>query len=1216
MRSIVAALAFVLLIFGAAYAQSDKGVITGTISDPAGAMIANAPVEARNVNTGAIYQAASSTTGNYTLAQLPAGAYQLSVSAPGFKKYVQTGITVLVAQTLRIDVKLEVGAPSDTVTVDADATLLKTESGELSHNVSTDRMNELPLLSAVGMRDPYAVVDLMPGVGREGGTLRVNGSPGFTMSLRIDGQDATQQIWTAAYGMSAPAVDSVEETAVQTSNYAAEYGQAGGGILNMTMRSGTNQLHGGVYDYMRHDVLNAMPPYQKEPAYEKARDRQQDYGFNVGGPVYIPKVYDGRNKTFFYYSYERNSVTTNASQVYTFPTTAFQDGDFSAVLGAVLLDDTTGLPILDPLGRQIREGTIYDPSTTSTVNGQVIRDPFMGCDGQHLNQICMATADVDPVARNYGKFWPTPTNTDLTNNYKAVWDRKNTWTNNAFKIDHSLSTKLKISGYYAYYQINAEGFTDGLEVPISSGRVFTERTTTTRVAADYTISPTMLLHLGAGLMHFVFKDPQPNVNFDPLAELGLPGTFATIAPSMSLTSTSRGGFRDTGPVAYGSTWQIKPTGTMSLSMVKGNHSMKFGGELRVESHPVTVFTPANGKFIFDQIQTGMPYLGATGNTGHPFASFLLGRFNKGEIGIQNRFHIGKHAWAFFAQDSWKITPKITLDYGLRWDYQTYLQETYGRMPTWDPSAPNPDYGGILGKTVYKKDIADVYPHAWGPRLGLAWQFMPRTVLRTGFGITYGQTGALEMWSLRFGSFVRYGGGQTYYDPIGFLRDGPNINGVPIVPQWPDPNQVSPAAAGSDVMPWISDQAGRPPRQVQWSIGIQREITPNLSFDISYVGNRGAWWNSNGAINDPNRVRPEAIAAHNFDLNNAADRDMLLAPLSSLTPAQMSAHNLAVPFPGFAGAVNQSLRPFPHAGNIFQLWSPLGRTWYDSMQINLTKRSSYGLDLTVAYSWQKELTIGAENADTAFAVLPAVNNINDFKSNKYISSLSIPHRLVIGANYRVPRWNTNQILSWALRDWTIGTMLTYQSGRPINAPKATSIVPRHDIGSLLKLCSGMSVFGGCNGASFWSDPASYAQRVPGEPLFLVDPNSSFDPFTTFMTNPNAWAAPPDGQYGSGAGHYNDYRYRRVPQENLSLGRVFQIREGMKLQVRIEMMNVFNRVRIPNPDETGFGSGTNNITNKQKRQGDLPNGATISGFGYINAINAGGQRSGQIVMRFTF
>jgi len=280
MRSLLIAFCGLLLIVPTTLAQSDRGAITGTITDPAGAMVPNAAVEALNLETGATYKAAASETGNYLLGQLPAGKYELSVSVQGFKQYVRTGLTVMVAQTLRIDVPLEVGGITDTVIVSADAALLKTESGELSHNVSTDRLNELPILSAQGMRDPFAAVNLMPGTGGTGGNMRINGSPGATMALRIDGQDATQGIWTLAYTMSTPSVDSVEETTIQTSNYSAEYGQAGGGILNMTMRSGTNRVHGKAFEYFRNEALNAYPPYKKSPEFEKPRDRQHDFGFN------------------------------------------------------------------------------------------------------------------------------------------------------------------------------------------------------------------------------------------------------------------------------------------------------------------------------------------------------------------------------------------------------------------------------------------------------------------------------------------------------------------------------------------------------------------------------------------------------------------------------------------------------------------------------------------------------------------------------------------------------------------------------------------------------------------------------------------------------------------------------------------------------------------------------------------------------------------------
>jgi hypothetical protein len=1236
MRSLLIAFCCSLLITSAAWAQSDRGTITGTITDPAGAMVPNASIEAKNINTGAVYPAAASETGNYVVSQLPAGTYQVTVTMAGFKQYVRTGLTVMAAQTLRIDVKLEVGEISETVSVSADAPLLKTESGELSHNISTDRMDELPMLSAVGMRDPFSAVNLMPGTGGTGGSMRINGMPGYTMSLKIDGQDATQNIWTLAYGMSIPSVDAIEETAVQTSNYAAEYGQAGGGILNMTPRSGTNKPHGGAFEYFRNEALNAEPPYQKSPQYPKPRDRQHDFGFNLGGPIYIPKIYDGRDKTFFFYSFEQNRYKTTVTNTFTLPTLPFQNGDFSQLLTGNVLTGVCYDPSnpatcgVDPAGRQLLDGTIYDPSTTRTVtsaiNGKpyVIRDPFMGCDGQHPNVMCLDSssplyAHPDPVALKYQTFYPTLSNSNLTNNYNITFPRKNVTTINTININHSISSNVKISGYYSMNSVYVGSFTDGLEPPLTGTRLFTEKTHTVRLSLDYTISPTMLLHLGAGMMHFIFKDPQPDMNFDNFAKLGLPGTFATVPPDFANANDSRGGLMgaggNTGTNSQSNTWQIKPTAQASLTWVKGNHSLKFGGEARFESHPSNVITPANGAFYFNGAQTSMPYLNTTslvgGNLGFAYASFLLGMINNGEIAVPNRFHLGKHAVAFFAQDSWKITPKITLDYGLRWDYQTYLQETYGRMPNFDAFEPNPSFGNLPGALTFKRDIAHNYPHAWGPRLGLAYQFMPKTVLRTGIGISYSQTGALEMWNLRMGSFVRYGPSTTWGDAIGLLQNGPNVDGTPVVPVWPnrDPGQA-PIAAGGDIMPMISDQAGRPARQIQWSFGIQRELTSNMSLDVSYVANRGVWWNSNGALGDPNHITPAILAAHNFNLSNADDRALLLTPLSSVSASDMAAHNLAVPFAGFSGKVNQSIRPFPHVGNIYELWAPRGKTWYDSLQVQLTKRYSRGLDLSVAYSWQKELTVGAETFDTAFeAVMPAVNDIDTYKVNKTISGLSIPHRLVIAANYTVPRLDTNRFVSMALRDWRFGTVLTYQSGQPIMAPRAIS-PDGQGMENLLKLCAPMGVLNGCNG-SVWNggSPASYASRVPGQELFLVDPNSSFDPFSNFLLNKDAWKSPPDGQYGSGSPYYNDYRYRRVPSENMSLARLFPIREGMTLSFRIDLMNVFNRVRIPNP---GVEFGSNNAD-----QGyGVVNGKPTYGFGYINAISAGGQRTGQIVMRFNF
>ena len=298
-----------LLLVSAAFAQSDRSTITGTISDPAGAVVANASIQARNLDTGGLYEAASTVTGNYTLSELPVGVYEVSVAVPGFKRYARQGITVQVAQTYRIDISLDLGGTTESVTVTAEASLLRTESGELGHNITSKRLNELPVLgigaafaSNSGIRNPFAVTQLIPGgiyVGDN--VVRLNGTPSNTQALRVEGQDSTNYTWVNAASQNQPSVDSIQEFAVQTSNYAAEFGKAGGGVFIVTMKSGNNQYRGSAYDYLVNDALNASTPFLNV----KPVARRNDYGFNGGGPVWVPKVYDGHNKTFFFYNFEQ-----------------------------------------------------------------------------------------------------------------------------------------------------------------------------------------------------------------------------------------------------------------------------------------------------------------------------------------------------------------------------------------------------------------------------------------------------------------------------------------------------------------------------------------------------------------------------------------------------------------------------------------------------------------------------------------------------------------------------------------------------------------------------------------------------------------------------------------------------------------------------------------------------------------------------------------------
>jgi hypothetical protein len=355
---------FVLAAFG----QSDRGTITGTVADPAGAVVANAALQARNVDTGAVYEAASSSTGNYTIAQLPPGNYQLSVTVAGFKKFVRQNLTIQVAQVMRIDVPLEVGSATDSVTVTEAAPLVNTETADVSHNVTAQSLDELPILGVgssaagtQGVRNPNAVMLMIPGTyWSPNAAVKVNGAPSNSQAFRVEGQDATDSGTPGVPAQTQPSVDAIQEISIQTSNYAAEYGQVGGGFFNVTMKSGTNQFHGTAYDYFVNEVFNAGRPFLDAPAgtgNPRPRQRRQDYGFTVGGPVWIPKLYNGRNKTFFFFSWERFAERQQINTLTeTVPTAAYRAGDFTTAI-------TTGKALTtDPLGRPVMEGEIFDPT--------------------------------------------------------------------------------------------------------------------------------------------------------------------------------------------------------------------------------------------------------------------------------------------------------------------------------------------------------------------------------------------------------------------------------------------------------------------------------------------------------------------------------------------------------------------------------------------------------------------------------------------------------------------------------------------------------------------------------------------------------------------------------------------------------------------------------------------------------------------------------------
>jgi len=1225
-----------LLIIGVAFGQTDRGTITGTVSDPTGALVANAPIQVKNTQTGTVYTGASSATGNFTFPQLPPGSYEMTVTVAGFKNFIRQNIVVQVTQTVRIDVPLEVGAATESVTVSAESSLLKTESSDVSVNVTADRMLNLGMLpigngfsSSHGVRNPMAVANLTAGTFFDPNlNIRVNGAPSNTETVRIEGQDSTNGVVTFAQAETQPSVDAIQELAVQTSNYAAEYGQAGAGVFNYTMRSGTNQFHGSLYDYNSNEAFNAAEPYTST----RPKLRRNDYGGTVGGPIWIPKIYDGRDKSFFFFSYEafreKNILTTSFPTV---PTDAYRKGDFGTALTGRVVSGTRA----DPNGLLAMDGQIFDPFSESIApDGRRVRTPFAG------NQLPQNSKYLDPSAQKVLALIPHANVGGanlLVNNYNNPFatDRKTPIP--SLKVDHSFTSKAKISGYWSTTETAVQYClplcgSQGLPLPIEPTRGTFIESHTERLNFDYTLTPTMLLHLGAGYQHNDFKDTSPVTDYDVYGALGIKG--ATRGPSDGarfpqfstfVGNNSTGGMNQMGPGAQSRSIEIKPTFSASVSWVKDNHTFKFGGEGRTEGYPTIAFTNDSGTIGFNAAQTANPWFSdanvplSGGSTGFPFASFLMGRVNSLTLAAPAEPRAGRKFLDFFAQDTWKVTRKLTLDYGLRWDYLGYPREQYGRSPDFSPTLPNAVAGGHPGASIFEGDgpghcgcsFGQNYYLAFGPRLGIAYQLDTKSVLRLGFGVTYSSSsGGLGVQTPTGGTqnIDAPGFGDAAIQLSGGYTQG--VGGPLLAVTWPDirPDLFPSPGTFSGAPTVIDNNIGRPARQMQWSIGVQREILRDLLVDVSYVANRGNWWRTS-SLNCYNCLTPEFLKSqYGLDIYNAADRTILG---SQIGQAGAGRFRNKLPFAGFPTnfTVARSLQPFPQfassgAGSLSGSAGPLGKTWYDSLQAKVTKRLSHGLDFTYSFTWSKELTLGAES-DGGLLFGQTVNDVFNRDVNKQLSSFSRPLWNILAVTYTVPQWGTNRWLKYALSDWTLGTTLQYGSGQPIPVPTTA--------GTLTNLTQSLG-------------RGTRAERVPGVPLFLADLNCHcFDPAQTQVLNPAAWREPGstydatgkqtsyNGTFSPSAAYYNDYRYRRIPRETLAFGRVFRITERASLQVRMEFTNPFNRAQIPNPVATGY---TTKVSTKFAADGLKVNN---TGFGAISTLPGAavsGERTGLLVARLTF
>lgn len=1273
---------FLLFFIAAAasvFGQTAAGTLTGIVTDPTGAVIAGAPVTATHVDTGTKIVGTTSQTGNYTIAQMPVGRYVVTVTQTGFKTFRQENVTIAATQTLRLDIAMEVGATSESVTVTAESTLLQADTAAMVHNIISSQIQNLPVLPAtIFIRDPLQTVMTLPGSvysGLPGIVDRMNGLPTNTYEYKVDGEPVTNNPFAAITTRNNVSPDAIQEVAVQTSSFNAEYGAVSGTLFNMILKSGTNQYHGTAYDYLANDDFNARDAV----THLRNQVRRNDYGFTIGGPVWIPKVYNGKDKTFFFFNWEqyRDYSTQTNSTFATVPTAAYRGGDFSSLIGLPgntgnlhIGSAATGHDYRDPLGNTIPLGTIYDPNSTSTVTcnaavtqdctgGQIFNNYRLPLPGNKL-----PASYLDPVSTKIlNKYVPLPQGPNaalLTNNYLNAVRATRFTDSPAVKIDQNVGSKARIGFSYVQNKTTSPvqtlgGLAEGFPEPITGNSGTYETAPTYRANFDYNIKPTMLFHLGVGWQEYNFCACPITTDYNAASDIGLVGSTASKTSFPAMASTVEqpattfgapnypvlGGLKNLSTAGPNYTLDRHPTFSANLTWVHGNHTAKFGAEFRIDATVFPSLTNTAGSYGFGSALatatsgngiTSQPALstasGFTGNAdeGFQFANWLMGSVTSLTLAAPVEYRKTKKQTGIFLQDTWRIRRNLTLDYGVRWDYGTYAKEDYGRVADLSLTTPNPAAGGRLGGYIYEAScgcqFAHNYPFAIGPRLGIAYTLDSKTVIRGGAAIAYDATAFTPGGVINSSSSPI---AQNGFDLFKFAQ------GVP-ASLFPAGVQTSNPAAGFTVgaantalAGLIDPNAGRPDRTYQWNISVQREITRNTVLEVAYVGNRNIWQPTAG-FQDFNAISPAILQQYGFTINNSpqgiADEQLLNTRLNSLSPLQQStlqSRGISLPYSGFGSSVPQtvlqSLRNFPQ----FSVNPVTGAGIQPSAPLGKSWYDALQTTLTKRYSHGLSVT-GAYTWSKNLQWYGSPDIFNQ-SLGKDLVAANPPQTLHISFEYRVPRYKgnlaviRNKVVSYVLADWALSSALYYQSGAYISRPLNGSTNPISQWLGVGRGPGGAQLLKNADGSYMNPWSVNWTDLSGVHHTDPIDINCHcYDPAKTVVLNPAAWGPVPDATWAAQTSTLPFFRGPRHPMEAMNFARNFTIKEGLTLQVRMEFQNIFNRVQVPSP-ATGF-SPTNVATSYQT----APNGNYLNGFGTFGNSSIAGYlgtpRSGQLVARLTF
>jgi hypothetical protein len=992
-----------------AFAQSTEGAITGTIVDISGAIVSKATVTVTNVDTGLTYKATSTNDGTYTVPSLPPGAYKVEVQAPGFATFIQTQLNIDVAQRLRVDAKLKIGTSSETVTVSGGVPMLQTEQSSLGSIVDSQQIQDLPLDG----RQPFTLALLVPGVrptnnGADGfadasnqsfSRIQINGGSTLGNQFFLDGaQDTVPAINEVSV---IPMADSILQFKVETNSLEAEFGQTSGGVINLATKSGTNTIHGTAYEFVRNDALNARNRFSvPDPITGRLRPvlHYNQFGGTIGGPVWFPKLYNGHDRTFFFFGYEQWHYKGTAVQFATVPTVAERNGDFSG--------------LVDANGALIK---IYDPATTLPT-APFPRKQFPG------NKV--DPARFDKLALSVLKYMPLPNVTPstpqgiLTNTSNYISQKPSPIDQDviAARIDHQLSRKDSIFARYAG-NINATSNL-GLGLGVADPQARTDHRNNHNLAIGEThiFSPTILneFRISGTRQNLTYSAPSVGGNWP--ATLGYSSIIpADEFPAVQISGYAGLGYQASSSPSEGGRIQNTVQIADSVTVIHGRNSIKFGIDHRVTRLNYLSQTFPSGQFSFNTSLTSYPPTPA--GSGNAFASFLLGQVAGGSQTSSPAFSAASWSEGLYVQDDFKAAPNLTFNIGLRYDIFGPPTDRHNWHSNFFPNVTNP-VTGTPGALVYAGVTAPrqfVNPHYvnFGPRFGMALSANRKTVFSGGVGLIYNSVESGDMHgnafnSLGFSSTTTFSSSSATNNAFTFAQ-GPSVLVTPVgVSGGPS------AYRGQSVN--FQDPRGPMPYDVQWNVTVQRQLLGSWVAAASYVGNHGV--HLFGANYNANQLNPAYFAQYGSALQTSVPNPYY---------GQIATGALA----GKTITLQQSLLPFPDYIGITTLARHGADSNYQSLQAFVEHRQGHGITLRIGYTKAKLIDDSNSNSSGESTDAGLRYGFYNQHVERSVDQNDLAQRLVGSGSWKLPSGGLHGWKKQALANYQLNGTTTWQTGTPLS-----------------------------------------------------------------------------------------------------------------------------------------------------------------------------------------